>query len=73
MVNQDTIRDNFSSITLLIDSIFDGTGGPGGAFTNLLVSSKYSNQIATQMLRKGTKNYGKTQEMLNGSTQAALG
>lgn len=39
-VNQDTIRDNFSSITLLIDSIFDGCGGPGGAFANLIVSGK---------------------------------
>ena len=27
--NQDTVRDNFSAVTLLIDSCFDGGSGPG--------------------------------------------
>ena len=52
-MNQDTIRDNFSSITMLIDAVFDGTGGPGGAVPNLLIGSRGSNQIACEMLKKG--------------------
>lgn len=72
-VNQDTVRDNFSSITLLIDSIFDGTGGPGGAVPNILINSQCDNQIATEMLKKGMKDYGSTQDILIGSTQNSLG
>ena len=35
--NQDTVRDNFSAITLLIESAFDGSCGPGGALPNQLL------------------------------------
>ena len=52
-MNQDTIRDNFSSITMLIDAVFDGAGGPGGAVPNLLIASRCANQIASEMLKKG--------------------
>ena len=36
--NQDAIRDNFSAITMLIDTLFDGVGGPGGAVPNVLAA-----------------------------------
>ena len=67
-VNQDTIRDNFSSITLLIDAVFDGVGVPGGAVPNLLIGSRCTNQMATEMLKKGTQHYGTAQDMLQSST-----
>ena len=53
--NQDTVRDNFSSITLLIDSAFDGTGCPGGAIPNLLMGSQNGTQVLLEMVKKGTK------------------
>ena len=53
--NQDTVRDNFSSITLLIDSAFDGTGCPGGAIPNLLMGSQNGAQVLLEMVKKGTK------------------
>ena len=57
--NQDTIRDNFSAITLLIDSAFDGTSCPGGAIPNMLIGSQNGPQVLLEMMRKGTKQYGK--------------
>jgi hypothetical protein len=44
----------------LVDALFDGTGGPGGAVPNMMVASMCGNQIATEMLKKGMKNYGST-------------
>ena len=39
----------------------------------MMVASNCGNQIATEMLKKGMKNYGSTQDMLTGSTQNSLG
>lgn len=47
------MRDNFSAITLLIDSIFEGLGCPGGAVPNMFVNSSTDNYIITNMLKKG--------------------
>ena len=67
--NQDAIRDNFSAITILIDSLFDGVGGPGGAVPNA-IAARFP-VIGQKMLKSGCKNYGKAQDMVTFSTQNA--
>jgi hypothetical protein len=47
------VRDNFSAITLLIDSIFEGLSCPGGAIPSMFVNSITENYIMTNMLKKG--------------------
>jgi len=49
--NQDTIRDNFSAITVLIDCAFDGAGCPGGAVPNMLLSSANGAQVLLDMMK----------------------
>ena len=39
--NQDTIRNNFSALTLFVDSLFDGNGCAGGATLNPLIDAKH--------------------------------
>ena len=54
--NQDTIRDNFSAITLLIDQVLDGIGCPGGAIPNMLIASPQSeNYLVTDMMKKAAQ------------------
>ena len=67
--NQDTIRDNFSAITLLIDQVFDGIGCPGGAIPNMLISSpSNANYMITDMLKKGINQNNVAQDMIQGQT-----
>lgn len=69
--NQDSIRDNFSAMTLLVDQVLDGIGCPGGAVPNLLISSPESeNYLVTEMLKKAVSS-NVAQDMIQGSTQNA--
>ena len=59
--NQDTVRDNFSAITILIDQVFEGIGLPGGAVVNLFINAPdCQNIILTEALKKGVITNSKT-------------
>lgn len=69
--NQDTVRDNFTSIILLVEQLLDGASGPGGAMPNQFLMQDSSMPLLLETLKAGTRNFGYTQDMLVTSSQSA--
>lgn len=69
LFNQDTIRDNFSSITVALELIFDGISGPGGALPNSLVLTEAGHHLMQNILRKSVRIFGYASDAITSASQ----